>query len=136
MFFPAFSPWRWGLFFTYLLLAVTCLDRSSALAYEYGEHKDLGDEAFRAVKRRLVKDGLYPSAQALENFLKTDVNFLFAPSLGLQPGPLLGWDNYVLPDWLRIPLQIILPVKGCVTYNINSGGANEASFALEVDLVF
>jgi hypothetical protein len=49
---------------------------------------------------------------------------------------LLGWDNYTLPDWLRIPLQVVLPVKGCVTYNVVSAAVDEPSFAIEVDLVF
>jgi hypothetical protein len=53
-----------------LLLAVACFDPMTAFGFEYGEHKELGDEAFLAVATRLVQDGYYPSAQALQEFLK------------------------------------------------------------------
>jgi hypothetical protein len=80
--------------------------------------------------------GIYSYVESGVDIRDGASHFLFAPSIGLQIGPLIGWDNYVLPDWLRIPLQIILPVKGCVTYNVAAGEKPEPSFAIEVDLLF
>jgi hypothetical protein len=80
--------------------------------------------------------GMYSYLEAGVDYRHGDANFLFAPSIGLQLGSLIGWDNYTLPDYLRIPLQLILPVKGVVTYNIIDGLKPEPSFAIEVDLLF
>jgi hypothetical protein len=80
--------------------------------------------------------GLYSYLEAGVDVRDGVGRFLFAPSIGIQAGPLIGWDNYVLPDWLRIPLQLVLPVKGYVTYNVISGKTAEPSYAIEVDLLF
>lgn len=65
-----------------------------------------------------------------------DPSFLFSPAVGLQLGPLLGIDDFTLPRWASIPLQVILPLK--VVFNPNYSTGEKPAYNLygEIDLLF
>lgn len=66
-----------------------------------------------------------------------DLHFLFAPTVGLQLGSLIGWDNYTLPRWVSIPLQMLLPVKASMSYNVIAGARkNRFTWQIEIDLLY
>ena len=62
--------------------------------------------------------------------------FLFSPAIGIQPGPLLGIDDYTLPRWLGIPLQMFLPFKIVFNPNIVPGLRPAYTIYGEIDLLF
>ena len=66
-----------------------------------------------------------------------DVNrAVLSPSIGIQPGPLLGLDNYTLPRWIWTPLQFVLPLK--FTFGVNYVPHREPGYTVmgEIDLLF
>ena len=66
-----------------------------------------------------------------------DVNrIVFSPSIGIQPGPLLGLDNYTLPRWIWTPMQFILPLKFSVGANYVPHRAPGYTVMGEIDLLF
>jgi hypothetical protein len=64
------------------------------------------------------------------------LTFVYVPQIGIQLGSLLNINYYNMPPWLRIPAQLILPLKykiGCVF----STEQTPAYFSgVEIDLVF
>ncbi|MFA5161706.1 MAG: hypothetical protein WC421_05630 [Elusimicrobiales bacterium] len=60
----------------------------------------------------------------------------FSPTIGIQPGSLLGLDNYTLPRWIWTPMQFILPLKISLGANYVPGRAPGYTVTGEVDLLF
>lgn len=68
---------------------------------------------------------------------ENDVNRLaLSPSVGIQPGALLGLDNYTLPRWIWTPMQFILPLKFTLGVNFVPDRAPGYTCSGEVDLLF
>jgi hypothetical protein len=65
-----------------------------------------------------------------------DARFLFTPTLGVQLGSLIGWDNFTFPRWISIPLQMLLPMKASVSYNIIPGAPDKLTWQIEADLLY
>lgn len=65
-----------------------------------------------------------------------ETRFLVAPSVGMQLGSLIGLHNFNMPGWLRIPLEIILPLKFAVSCNKVAGRPVEWISNVEVDILF
>jgi hypothetical protein len=64
-------------------------------------------------------------------------NKLFlSPSLGLQPGPLIGLDNFALPQWIWLPLRILIPIKIRLQANYVPGLVPEYQLIGDVDILF
>jgi hypothetical protein len=63
-------------------------------------------------------------------------HLMVSPAVGLQLGPLLGLDNYSLPRWAMIPLQLILPLKFVFNPNYMVGEKPAYNFYAEIDLLF
>ncbi|MCX5797321.1 MAG: hypothetical protein NTY77_17655 [Elusimicrobia bacterium] len=63
-------------------------------------------------------------------------HLLLSPAVGLQLGPLIGLDNYTLPRWLWVPLQLIVPLKFVFNPNYAVGAKPAYNFYGEIDLLF
>jgi hypothetical protein len=64
-------------------------------------------------------------------------NKLFlSPSIGLQPGPLIGLDNFALPQWIWLPLRILIPIKIRLQANYVPGLLPEYQLIGDVDVLF
>lgn len=114
-----------------MLVGLRDKDKSTVWQYKFGGVY-IGD--FWVSRTRYLSPFVY-----LEGGLDRrdkESRFLFAPSIGLQLGPLLGIDNFSLPDWLRIPLSLILPFKPILSYEIISGLKPETKLMGEIDLIF
>jgi len=89
---------------------------------------------FWVSKRRYI--GVFSYIEVgLQN--KDDLNkAMFSPSLGLQLGPLLGLDDFSLPRWLWIPIQmIVLPLKLMINLNVVPGQMPAYNLFGEIDLI-
>ncbi|MFA6583415.1 MAG: hypothetical protein WCS77_03875 [Elusimicrobiaceae bacterium] len=62
--------------------------------------------------------------------------FAFSPSVGLQFGPLFGLDDYVLPRWLWVPMQFVLPLKLVFGANVVPSQITTYNITAEIDLLF
>lgn len=80
--------------------------------------------------------GLYSYMEMGVDRRNDETRFVIAPSLGVQPGSLIGLHTFNLPGWARIPLGLILPLKFTVTCNKVAGHPVEWLNAFEVELLF
>lgn len=80
--------------------------------------------------------GLYSYFEMGIDRRDAQTRFLVAPALGIQLGSLIGWHNFNMPGWLRIPLGIILPLKFAVSCNKVAGRPVEWISNFEVDILF
>lgn len=80
--------------------------------------------------------GLYSYFEMGIDRRNDETRFLVAPSVGIQLGSLIGVHNFNMPEWLRIPLGIILPLKFAVTCNKVAGRPVEWISNMEVDILF
>ncbi len=80
--------------------------------------------------------GLSNYTEAGVQFNNGKASFIFTPSVGIQFGSLLKINYYNMPTWLRVPLQLILPLK--IKYGIVlSPGCSPAYFTgLDLDIMF
>ena len=61
---------------------------------------------------------------------------MFGPSVGIQPGPLIGLDNFFLTQWIWLPLRFLIPIKIRVGADIVSGRKPDYMVVGDVDVLF